>query len=70
MSVIILLLLVSISVAALFLTAFIWSVKNGQYDDEASPPMRMLFDDAPAPDVTDKKENTHTQLYQSTSKTN
>lgn len=47
MSVIILLLSVSISVAALFLGAFIWSVKTGQYDDEASAPIRMLFDDAP-----------------------
>ena len=45
MSVIILLLLLSISVAAVFLAAFIWSVKSGQYDDEESPPMRILFDD-------------------------
>lgn len=45
MSVIIILLLTSISVAALFLAAFLWSVKTGQYDDEISPPMRMLFDD-------------------------
>lgn len=47
MSVIILLLVASISVAALFLAAFIWSVRSGQYDDEASPPMRMLFEDKP-----------------------
>jgi cbb3-type cytochrome oxidase maturation protein len=45
MSVIIVLLIASISVAGLFLAAFIWSVKNGQYDDEASPPVRILFDD-------------------------
>ncbi len=44
-SVIILLLIASISVASLFLAAFIWSVKTGQYDDEASPPVRILFDD-------------------------
>ncbi len=54
MSVIILLLIASISIAALFLAAFIWSVKSGQYDDEASPPMRILFDDKPkAPDPED-----------------
>jgi len=47
MSVIILLLLASISVAALFLGAFIWNVRNKQYDDEYSPPVRMLFDDPP-----------------------
>lgn len=45
MSAIIFLLIASISVAALFLGAFIWSVRTGQYEDEASPPMRMLFDD-------------------------
>lgn len=47
MSVIILLLIASISVAGLFLGAFIWSVKTGQYDDEASPSVRMLFDQQP-----------------------
>lgn len=48
MSVIIILLIVSISVAALFLLAFIWSVKNGQFRDEVSPAVRILFDDKPA----------------------
>ena len=47
MSVIIILLVASISVAGLFLAAFIWSIKNDQYDDAYSPPIRMLFDDAP-----------------------
>lgn len=48
MSVIILLLCISISVAAIFLAAFIWSVKNNQFDDEESPPLRILFDDKPS----------------------
>ncbi len=47
MSVIIVLLIASISVASLFLAAFIWSVRNGQYDDEIAPAVRILFDDAP-----------------------
>lgn len=47
MSVIFILLIASISVAALFLVAFLWNVKSGQYDDEMSPPVRMLFDDTP-----------------------
>ena len=42
--VIILLLAASILTAGGFLIAFIYSVKSGQYDDEQSPPMRMLFD--------------------------
>lgn len=35
----------SILVAAGFLIAFIWSVKNGQYEDDYTPSVRMLFDD-------------------------
>ena len=46
MSVIIILLIASISVASLFLVAFIWSIRNGQMDDDYSPPRRILFDDA------------------------
>jgi len=56
MSVIIMLLSASISVAALFLGAFIWSVRTGQYDDEASAPIRMLFDDAPLPSIKEVDE--------------
>jgi cbb3-type cytochrome oxidase maturation protein len=44
MEVIIILLSASILIAAGFLTAFIWSVKNGQYDDDYSPSVRILFD--------------------------
>ncbi|MBN8834923.1 MAG: cytochrome oxidase maturation protein, cbb3-type [Niastella sp. SCN 39-18] len=44
MSVIVILLLASISVAILFLLAFIWSVRSGQFEDEFSPPSRILFD--------------------------
>lgn len=54
MGVIVLLLLASIAVAAVFLFGFIWSVRNGQYEDEFSPPVRMLFDDKPGNDNPDK----------------
>jgi cbb3-type cytochrome oxidase maturation protein len=49
MSVIIVLLIASLMVSAIFLGAFIWSLRNQQFDDEFSPPRRILFDDAPAP---------------------
>jgi cbb3-type cytochrome oxidase maturation protein len=45
MSVIILLIIISILVAGGFLFAFLWSVKDGQYDDDYTPSVRMLFDD-------------------------
>ena len=45
MSVIIILILFSLLVALLFLAAFIWAVKSGQYDDRYTPSVRILFDD-------------------------
>ncbi|HWB23864.1 MAG TPA: cbb3-type cytochrome oxidase assembly protein CcoS [Chitinophagaceae bacterium] len=60
MSVIIILLLASISVAAVFLGAFIWSVKNKQFDDDYSPARRILFDDTPSsPDQSSTASSSH-----------
>ena len=52
MTVIILLLAASIFVALIFLGLFLWSVKNRQYDDEFSPPRRILFDEQPSRDAS------------------
>jgi len=48
MSVIIILILASLVVGLIFLGAFVWSVRSGQYEDTLTPSMRMLLDDAPA----------------------
>ena len=45
MEVIFLLIAISIIVALGFLAAFLWAVKSGQYDDDKTPAMRILFDD-------------------------
>jgi cbb3-type cytochrome oxidase maturation protein len=45
MAIIVVLICISIVVASLFLWAFIWSVKSGQYDDTYTPSVRMLFED-------------------------
>jgi len=45
MSVIYLLITISIVVAVGFLVAFIKAVRSGQYDDDYTPSVRMLFDD-------------------------
>lgn len=45
MSVIYLLISISIIVAIVFFVAFIRAVKTGQYDDDYTPSVRMLFDD-------------------------
>jgi cbb3-type cytochrome oxidase maturation protein len=41
--------------AVFFLIAFFWAVKDGQYDDEYTPGMRILVDD----DMIDRGENIH-----------
>ena len=45
MSVIYLLIAISIILAVFFFFAFVRAVKTGQYDDDYTPSVRMLFDD-------------------------
>jgi len=45
MSVIIILILASLSMGLIFLGAFIWSVRSGQYEDTTTPSMRILADE-------------------------
>jgi cbb3-type cytochrome oxidase maturation protein len=44
MSAILFLIIIGVIVAGGFLAAFIWAVRSGQYDDDFSPAVRMLFD--------------------------
>ncbi len=44
MSIIILLLIISLTIAGGFLAAYIWSVRSGQYDDVNSPSIRIFMD--------------------------
>jgi cbb3-type cytochrome oxidase maturation protein len=49
---------VSLFAALIFLGAFIWAVKNGQFDDSKTPSIRILFDDEPAEtNETDNSNN-------------
>jgi len=50
---------VSLLVALIFLGAFIWAVRNGQFDDNETPSIRILFDDDTIDEDTDNnKEQT------------
>ena len=62
MSVIYILLSISIVVAVVFFIAFIYAVRNGQYDDSYTPSVRMLFEDElvkeqTKPSIKTKKTN-------------
>lgn len=58
MSVIYLLIAISILVAVGFFVAFVVAVKSGQYDDDYTPSVRMLFDDEVVKDSRKKSKNT------------
>ncbi len=56
MSVIYLLISISIIVAIGFFIAFILAVKTGQYDDDYTPSVRILFDDELIPTEKSKSK--------------
>ncbi|MCD6659455.1 MAG: cbb3-type cytochrome oxidase assembly protein CcoS [Lentimicrobium sp.] len=61
MSVVVVLIGFSILVAVGFLIAFLWAVKSGQYDDDVSPSVRILFDNEDE-DNSDKSIENQTQV--------
>jgi cbb3-type cytochrome oxidase maturation protein len=46
MEIITLLLPMALAIATVFIVAFIWATKNGQYDDLDTPASRILFEDS------------------------
>lgn len=45
MTIIFLLIGISLTVALLFLGSFIWAVRSGQYEDDYTPSVRILFEE-------------------------
>jgi cbb3-type cytochrome oxidase maturation protein len=64
MSVIIILITASLVIAGGFLVAFIWSVKAGQYEDDYTPSVRMLFENTVA-QKTSKNSQSETKNLKS-----
>ena len=56
MSVVFVLVFAAIIMAGAFLIAFIWSVKNGQYEDTYTPSVRILFDDPPVKEAEETEK--------------
>ncbi|MFN4081529.1 MAG: cbb3-type cytochrome oxidase assembly protein CcoS [Saprospiraceae bacterium] len=46
MQIIFVLILISLVLAAGFLLSYLWAAREGQFDDDYTPAVRMLFDDA------------------------
>lgn len=66
MSVIYLLISISIVVAVGFFIAFVRAVRGGQYDDDYTPSVRVLFDD----EVVSKKQEHPTKTRKNCPETN
>jgi cbb3-type cytochrome oxidase maturation protein len=57
LSALFILIAISILVAGGFLAAFLWSVNDGQYNDDYTPSVRILFDDKKKKTPQDKSSN-------------
>jgi cbb3-type cytochrome oxidase maturation protein len=57
MSIIFILIPLSIAMAAVFLGAFIWAVRSGQFEDTCTPSMRLLMEE----DTLKHEENRENQ---------
>lgn len=45
MGIIYIMLIVSLIIALFFLASFFWAIRSGQYDDDYTPSVRILFED-------------------------
>ncbi len=61
MEIIFVLIGISLLVAIGFLGTFLWAVKTGQYDDDYTPAVRILFDDEIEEDDSEKREKENNQ---------
>lgn len=57
MSVLTVIIACSFAVAVLFLIAFLWAVKSGQYEDKYTPSVRILLDDASDKKITETQRH-------------
>ncbi len=63
MEIIIILILISLSIAIVFLGVFFWNMRSGQFDDTYTPSVRMLFDNK-----KEEEENVTKKVSRSTTK--
>lgn len=57
-------LIVSFVIALIFLLAFLWATKSGQFDDDYTPSIRVLFDDEIIKEEREEKKEQTNQVKQ------
>ncbi len=62
MGIIYIMLVVSLVVALFFLGSFLWAIKSGQYEDDYTPSVRILFEDDLISNNQNKKQNGSTKI--------
>ncbi|MFA7273762.1 MAG: cbb3-type cytochrome oxidase assembly protein CcoS [Crocinitomicaceae bacterium] len=62
MGMIYIMLVVSLLVALFFLASFFWAAKDGQFDDDYSPSVRILFDEELELQQTNQKTDGSTEV--------
>ncbi|MBW8362381.1 MAG: cbb3-type cytochrome oxidase assembly protein CcoS [Kaistella sp.] len=62
MDILYLMILCSVSLAVIFLIIFIVNAKNGQFDDDESPAVRILLDSEIIKEEPENKEKTNKKL--------
>ena len=62
MEIIVLLILISLLVASGFLLAYLWANRSGQFDDEYTPSIRILFDDSPPSEAAGEKASPKSEV--------
>lgn len=62
MGIIYIMLIVSLIVALFFLSSFLWAIKTGQYEDDYTPSVRILFEDELISNNQNKKQNGSTEI--------
>lgn len=60
MGMIYIMLIVSLVIALFFLISFFWATKSGQFDDDYTPSVRILFDDESNQKSNNQSENNQT----------
>ena len=56
MEILYLMILCSVSLGLIFLLIFLYGAKKGQFEDDESPAVRILFDDEVETETPDKKD--------------
>lgn len=68
MKIMLFLILVSLLLAAGFLIAYLRAARAGQFDDEYTPAVRMLFDSTPSPLAAEPREEANQENKENTPK--